>query len=186
MVNTTFIMHRFVLSSCLNVLHEFTLAPFKRRCQSGITIPNARTQIFAKLTTDGYYSDGSRVNYQCLENFVHDRQSGPLNIECRNGRWGPRARCIRTYPLHFFVGSYVLCRFHLAMGCLESMPDTIAHGRKSAESYVTYNDVKYYVLTRYSCQRNAVIVGSSSSVIDIQCQNNGWQYESLPTCEIKE
>lgn len=76
---------------------SLSLAPFRRRCQSGITIPNARTQIYAKLTMDGYYDDGSRATYRCLENFVHDRQSGPLRIQCRNGRWGPRPRCIRMY-----------------------------------------------------------------------------------------
>ena len=77
----------------------FFIAPFKRRCQSGITIPNARTQIYAKLTADSYYDDGSRATYRCLENFAHDRQSGPLHIQCRNGRWGPRPRCIRTYSV---------------------------------------------------------------------------------------
>ncbi|CAF2958548.1 unnamed protein product [Rotaria sp. Silwood2] len=140
------------------------IAPFKRRCQSGITIPNARTQIFAKLTTDGYYDDGSRVTYRCLENFMHDRQSGPLYIQCRNGRWGPRPRCIPS-------------------GCLESMPETIENGWKSAESYFIHHEIKYYLLTRYSCHENAVIVNSSSHVIDIQCRNNEWQHDSLPICQ---
>jgi hypothetical protein len=93
--------HRYV-SVCLKykcIINLLLLlkAPFKRRCQSGITIPNARTQIYAKLTPDGYYNDGSRAVYRCLENFVHDRQSGPLNIQCKNGRWGPRPKCVRMY-----------------------------------------------------------------------------------------
>ncbi len=89
----------------LIVQHEFCflLAPFKRRCQSGITIPNARTQIHAKLTVDGYFDDGSRATYRCLEDFVHDRQSGPLHIQCRNGRWGPRPRCIRMFSFKNFI-----------------------------------------------------------------------------------
>ncbi|CAF0876222.1 unnamed protein product [Rotaria sordida] len=143
------------------------IAPFKRRCQSRITIPNARTQIFAKLTTDGYYDDGSRVSYRCLENFIHDRESGPLYIQCRNGRWGPRPRCIPS-------------------GCLESMPETIENGWKSAESYFIHNEIKYYLLTRYSCHENAIIVNSSFHIIDIQCRNNEWQYNSLPVCQQKE
>ncbi|UJR36529.1 hypothetical protein I4U23_029250 [Adineta vaga] len=143
------------------------IAPFKRRCQSGITIPNARTQIHAKLTTDGYYDDGSRAVYRCLENFVHDRQSGPMHIQCKNGRWGPRPRCIPT-------------------GCLEPMPDNIENGWKSAESYVIYNDVKYYLLARYSCHKNAMPVDPSSSIIDIECRNSEWKYKTLPACQMKE
>ncbi|CAM4935155.1 unnamed protein product [Rotaria socialis] len=143
------------------------ITPFKRRCQSGITIPNARTQIFAKLTTEGYYDDGSRVTYRCLENFVHDRQSGPLHIQCRNGRWGPRPICIHS-------------------GCLEPMPDTIEQGWKSAESYIIHGDVKYYQLTRYSCHENTMIANTTSHVIDIQCQHSEWEYESLPMCQRQE
>jgi hypothetical protein len=69
--------------------------PLKRRCQTKITIANARTQIHAKLTSDGYYQDGSRAIYRCLDNFMHDPQSGSLHIQCQNGRWGPQPRCIR-------------------------------------------------------------------------------------------
>ena len=67
-----------------------------------------------------------------------------------------------------------------ATGCLQAMPETIAHGWKSAESYIVHNGVKHYVFTRYACHRNAVMVGSSSTIVDIQCQSNGWQYKSLP------
>jgi hypothetical protein len=99
MVNGYYLHHHALVSmkSILQFYIDFIVAPFKRRCQSGITIPNARTQIYAKLTADGYYDDGSRATYRCLENFMHDRQSGPLHIQCRNGRWGPRPRCIRAY-----------------------------------------------------------------------------------------
>ncbi|CAF0941224.1 unnamed protein product [Adineta ricciae] len=142
------------------------IAPFKRRCSSGITIPNARTRINAKLTTDGYYDDGSRATYQCLDNFVHDRQSGPLHIQCRNGRWGPRPRCIPS-------------------GCLEPMPDMIENGWKSAESFVVHNNVKYYTLARYSCNKNAVLVDSSLSIIDIGCQNREWKNTTLPACQLR-
>lgn len=71
----------------------------------------------------------------------------------------------------------------LASGCLEQMPETIENGWKSAESYIMHNDLKYYTLTRYSCHENAVIANTSSHVIDIQCQNNEWDYKSLPICE---
>ncbi|CAF0734799.1 unnamed protein product [Adineta steineri] len=143
------------------------IVPFQRRCQSGITIPNARTRINAKLTTDGYYNDGSRAAYQCLENFVHDPQSGPIHIQCKNGRWGPRPRCIPN-------------------GCTEPMSDTIENGWKSAESFIIYNDIKYYKLTRYSCREKAILVDSSSRVIDIECRNNKWEYKSLPACQLEE
>lgn len=56
----------------------------------------------------------------------------------------------------------------LASGCLETMPDTIENGWKSAESFVMYNNMKYYTLARYSCNTNAVLVDSSLSVIDIE------------------
>ena len=96
----------------LIVQHEFyfLLAPFKRRCQSGIAIPNARTQIRAKLTADGYFDDGSKASYRCLEHFVHDPQSGPLHINCRNGRWGPRPRCIRML---FFFANFLIQNFSI-------------------------------------------------------------------------
>jgi len=102
-------MYRYIFNlfySCILVCFFF-LAPFKRRCQSGITIPNARTQIYAKLTSDGYYDDGSKVTYRCLENFVHDQESGPLYIQCRNVRWGPRPRCIRVYSYFSFRIFYI-------------------------------------------------------------------------------
>ncbi len=113
MVITSTAMHWFVLNLLDSfIVIFFFLAPFKRRCQSGITIPNARTQIHAKLTTDGYYDDGSRATYRCLENFAHDRQSGPLHIQCRNGRWGPRPRCIRMYFVFSLslLKSYSFCQ----------------------------------------------------------------------------
>jgi len=74
---------------------------------------------------------------------------------------------------------------YLANGCLEAMPDTIENGWKSAESYLIHNDIKYYTLTRYSCHANAVLV-NSSSFIDINCENNQWQYQSLPVCQLKQ
>ena len=66
------------------------------------------------------------------------------------------------------------------------MIDTIENGWKSAESYVINHDVKYYLLTRYSCHANAFMDNSSTRVIDIVCQNNQWQYKSLPVCQLKD
>ncbi len=166
-------------------MYDFFIAPFKRRCQSAITIANARTQIRAKLTTDGYYDDGSRATYRCLDNFMHDHLSGPLQIQCRNGRWGPRPRCIRMY-LYYLLKFDLFLLIYLAQGCLEPMPDTIENGWKSGESYVIQNDIKYYLLTRYSCHANAIMSDSSLRVIDIECRNNKWQYESLPACQFSE
>lgn len=75
---------------------------------------------------------------------------------------------------------------YLASGCLQSLPDTIENGWKSAESYVIYDEVKYYLLARYSCRENAAMVDSSSNIKDISCRNNQWQHESLPVCQLKE
>jgi hypothetical protein len=66
------------------------------------------------------------------------------------------------------------------------MPDTIENGWKSAESYIIHSDTKSYLLTRYSCYTNAVMIDSSSRVIDIECRNNQWQYKSLPACQLQE
>jgi len=90
-----------------------------------------------------------------------------------------------------FVCIYIILQnlihiFCLANGCLEPLPDTIENGWKSGETYVIQNDMKYYLLTRYSCHENAVINGTSLKVIDIQCRNSQWQYESLPVCQLPE
>jgi hypothetical protein len=89
--------------------------------------------------------------------------------------------------------SYVLFqKFHyfqyiyLATGCLEPLSDTIENGWKSAESYIIQSNIKYYLLTRYSCHANALIVDSSSRVIDIECRNGQWQYQALPVCQLQE
>jgi hypothetical protein len=76
-----------------------------------------------------------------------------------------------------------MCIVCLANGCLESLPDRIEHGWKSAESHVIYDDMKYYLLTRYSCHADAMLVNSSSSIIDIECRNNQWQLQVLPICQ---
>ncbi len=81
---------------------------------------------------------------------------------------------------------FFLSIVYLANGCLEAMPDTIENGWKSAESYVIHNDIKYYTLTRYSCHANAVLVDSSSRVINIECRNNQWEYQSLPVCQLEQ
>jgi hypothetical protein len=116
---------------------------------------------------------------------VHDRQSGPLHIQCRNGRWGPRPRCIRMY-LYYLSKFDAFSLVYLANGCLEPLPDAIENGWKSTESYVIHNDVQYYLLTRYSCHANAIMLDSSSQVMDIECRNNQWEYKSLPVCQLNE
>lgn len=74
----------------------------------------------------------------------------------------------------------------LANGCLEPLPDTIENGWKSMESYIIQSDAKYYLLTRYSCHGNALLVDSSARVIDIHCQNSQWQFQTLPACQLPE
>jgi hypothetical protein len=85
----------------------------------------------------------------------------------------------------YFFSNFCLL-IYLANGCLEPMPDTIENGWKSAESYIIHSDTKYYLLTRYSCHTNAVMVDSSSPVIDIECRKSQWQYQSLPVCQLQE
>ena len=75
---------------------------------------------------------------------------------------------------------------HLATGCLEPLPDTIENGWKSAESYIIQSDIKYYLLTRYSCHANALMVDTSARVIDIECRSGQWQYKTLPVCKFEE
>ena len=74
----------------------------------------------------------------------------------------------------------------LANGCLEPLPDTIENGWKSMESYIIQSDTKYYLLTRYSCHGNALLVDSSARVIDIHCRNSQWQFQTLPACQSPE
>lgn len=83
---------------------------------------------------------------------------------------------------HCFIFDFV----YLASGCLEPLPDTIENGWKSGESYTIEGDTKYYQLTRYSCNTNAIMIDSSSRVIDIECRNGQWEYESLPQCHLQE
>ena len=89
-----------------------------------------------------------------------------------------RRHALFPFPLlHCFVS---------ANGCLDSLPDTIEHGWKSAESYVVHNQIKYHLLARYACHENAIMIDSSSPVVDIECRNNQWQYKSLPECKLRE
>lgn len=95
--------------------------------------------------------------------------------------------CSYVFKFSFenIIYTYILL-VYLAKGCLEPMPDTIENGWKSAESYIIQGDTKYYLLSRYSCHPNAIMINSSSRVIDIECRNGQWQYESLPECQLQE
>ena len=85
----------------------------------------------------------------------------------------------------FTSSRFLFTVFCLASGCLEPMPDTIENGWKSAESFVMYNNMKYYTLARYSCNKNAVLVDSSLSIIEIECRNREWRNATLPNCQIR-
>lgn len=109
-------------------------------------------------------------------------------VKKADGDHGHDAFVRQSIHLLFFSSrtSIDLFVFLLAEGCLQPLPDQIDHGWKSAESYVIYQDIKYYVLTRYSCHKDAKLVDSSSTVIDIQCQKNEWEQKVLPKCQMVE
>ena len=74
----------------------------------------------------------------------------------------------------------------LADGCLEPLPDQIDYGWKSAESYFVYQETKYYLLTRYSCHKEAKFVNSSSTMIEIECRKDQWQNKTIAKCQINK